>query len=168
MSLLVFLLGIFYLVSHVNGYGRHASWINAHATFYGGSDASGTMGMYACLHKCNWHPNYVNLNLNGFGFAAVTNSRIHSVSILVVVRTRSNNAKKQTKIDFVFKIVSIYTALKSLNATTITVVLTAWMCKICDYNKSKFHLNYIGTSETNLYVSHNFAIRFFICLITFL
>lgn len=39
----VLLVSLLTMFSSAYGYG--GGWINAHATFYGGSDASGTMGM---------------------------------------------------------------------------------------------------------------------------
>lgn len=37
-------LGFLSILKYVHGYGNGGGWTNAHATFYGGGDASGTMG----------------------------------------------------------------------------------------------------------------------------
>lgn len=44
-NLSLFLVGFLLLMQ--SAYAFNGGWINAHATFYGGGDASGTMGMYA-------------------------------------------------------------------------------------------------------------------------
>jgi hypothetical protein len=50
MASIVFLLMVF-LTMFSSAYAYGGGWINAHATFYGGSDASGTMGMYNIIIK---------------------------------------------------------------------------------------------------------------------